>query len=316
MKTKSIYGNHIENYISFRLLNNYKKESFLGLYDFDAFLFENGYDSDELTKDIIDKWDERRPTETKVGQYHRIRTVRQFCRYLNACGVTAYISATFVRPEENIPFIFECEDIPDFFHCIDEYCMTIQTEHYRYMVPVILRLMYTSGLRISEAVKLETEDLDLKKRRIYIRDSKNLKSRYAYISVSTADLLSRYIRRLKKNGLYIKWLFPNSVMSNHILSSVVQDYYHKTVLQIGIYSDDHYPVPHSLRHSFTVHLMDEWVRSGKKLEELMPYLENQLGHDNLNATLYYYHMIYESFDTILNKTRDVYPEVNEDEEED
>lgn len=315
-KPKSFYRKHIEDYIAFRVSNNFKRESFLGLYDFDAFLYDNDYQSNELTKEIIDKWDERRPTESKVGQHYRIRTVRQFCRYLNACGVTAHVSTNFVKAEKNMPFIFEREDLPNYFQCVDEFCMTLRTAHYRYMVPVILKLIYTSGLRVGEAVRIETHDLDLEKQRIYIRDSKNLKSRYAYISISTVDLLSRYINRLKKEKFNSIWLFPNSRNSNHILNCSVDDYFNDIVNYIGIYDEDHHPVPHSLRHSFTVHIMDKWVRDGYSLNELMPYLENQLGHQNLNCTLYYYHMIYESYDTILTKTRDIYPEVNYYEEED
>lgn len=110
------------------------------------------------------------------------------------------------------------------------------------------------------------------------------------------------------------WLFSNLRGTGHILKCVVDDYFKAAVEHIGSFDGDHQPVPHSLRRSFTVHIMDEWVRSGGNLNELMPYLGNQLGHKNLSDTMYYYHMLFESYETIQKNTRDVYLEVNYDEE--
>lgn len=313
MSNKSIYREYIEDYINFRIANNYKAASLHTLYDFDDFLYKNCYEKNVLSKEIIDKWDEKRLTETKVGQSLRIRTVRGFCKYLNACGIDAHISTNYVKPEKNMPFVFDRDDMPSFFCGIDKYCLGIRTKHYRYMIPVILKLMYTSGLRIGEACNIKINDIDMENRRIHIRDSKNLKSRYAYISVSTADLLKKYMKKMKSDGLFEVWLFPNSISTNHILKSVVDHYFKKAVKTIGGFEGSHYPVPHSLRHSFTVHIINDWVNSGRDLNELMPYLENQLGHKGLNETMYYYHMVFESYEIIQKKTKDVYPEVKHDE---
>jgi len=64
----------------------------------------------------------------------------------------------------------------------------------------LVGLLYSTGLRIGEALKLTIGDVDLKRRLIYIHEGKFKKSRYVPISQSVADRLAAYLKRRRKAG--------------------------------------------------------------------------------------------------------------------
>ena len=63
------------------------------------------------------------------------------------------------------------------------------------------------------------------------------------------------------------------------------------------------PTVHSLRHTFVVLRMNEWMKSGVKLDNMMPYLSKYLGHSSPDDTFYYYHQVEEAFSIIKQKDR-------------
>ena len=71
----------------------------------------------------------------------------------------------------------------------------------------LVGLLYSTGLRIGEALKLTIGDVDLKRRLIHIREGKFKKSRYVLLSKSTADHLAAYLHRRQRAG------FPTSSTS-------------------------------------------------------------------------------------------------------
>ena len=68
------------------------------------------------------------------------------------------------------------------------------------VVATVVGLLYTTGLRIGEALKLAIGNLDLKRRLIQVRESKFKKSRYVTLSSSTVNELKAYLHKLRKAG--------------------------------------------------------------------------------------------------------------------
>lgn len=308
-KTRSCFGGYITDYIKYKVENGYSESSFARLYMFDQFLADLKYENgDELTREIIDEWDRIKATESKTTQNKRISVVRCFCRYLNAIGIKAYVSTNGVKSEKKVPFVFTADEIRRLFPAIDAYFSALNS-HYSYMVPVILRLLYATGMRVGEAVKLELNHIDSANGVIHVVNSKNNVSRTVYMSDDTCRMMAMYIRRITADYMNAKWLFPNIRGSGHVLACLVSEYFRNITKSMGYTNEDYHPVVHSLRHTFTVHVIDQRLKLGESLNELMPYLEKQLGHRKLESTWYYYHMVYDSYDNVVNKTRDVYPEV-------
>lgn len=310
-KTSSRFGRHITDYIAYRIASGFAEVSYDRLYDFDRFLSTNNYDSDGLTKEVIDLWDARRENESRTSQGKRISVVRGFCQYLNALGIKSFVSANHVKAEKKVPFVFSKKEIIKLFPLIDDYCSS-KEKHYKYMLPVIYRLLYVTGMRVGEAINLEYHHLDLKNGVITVIESKNAVSRLVYISDDVCRMMEVYLDKIRAECLSEKWIFPGSRIGNHICRSTVSSNFKRIVESSGYTNSDYHPVLHSLRHSYVVHVIDGWVNSGENLNEMIPYLQKQLGHQKIESTMYYYHLVYDSFETIVKKTRDVYPEVIRD----
>ena len=135
-----------------------------------------------LTVEIVNAWITRRPTETKDNQFKRFYLVRQFAEYMARLGYVAYIPLqdeigrfhkTF------IPYIFSHDEIKRFFTEVDnlKYNLRSGAPRRHLVMPVIFRILYCCGLRVSEAARLTGESVDLKAGVLTVRDSKFSKSR-------------------------------------------------------------------------------------------------------------------------------------------
>ena len=80
------------------------------------------------------------------------------------------------------------------------------------------------------------------------------------------------------------------------------------------YTKTEYPEIPSVSVSYT-HLMNEWMKTGVKLDNMMPYLSKYLGHSSPDDTFYYYHQVEEAFSIIRQKDQSaafVIPEVTDE----
>ena len=90
---------------------------------------------------------------------------------------------------------------------------------------LILMLMYSAGLRVSEVVKLKPEDIDTERRLIHIRGAKGRKDRYTMLSEVALDMLNEYIQKYKPQT----WLFPGAKPGAHVTTRTVQAIFEKAV---------------------------------------------------------------------------------------
>ena len=129
-----------------------------------------------------------------------------------------------------------------------------QEEVYRIMSSVdnikhkaILMLVYSSGLRVSEVVKLMVEDIDVERKLIHIKGAKGRKDRYTMLSDVAVDALREYQEKYKPE----KWLFMGMKPGKHISTRTVQAIFEQACKKAEISKD---VSVHSLRHSFATHL--------------------------------------------------------------
>ncbi|MBU4534414.1 MAG: tyrosine-type recombinase/integrase [Euryarchaeota archaeon] len=148
---------------------------------------------------------------------------------------------------------------------------------------VILALLYSSGLRISELVSLRSDDVDPDDRTIRIR-GKGEKDRIVLFDEETKNLIKGYITFIGNEDDY---LFLNR-FGNPITPRYVQMMIKNYALQAGIKKK---VTPHILRHSFATHLLKNGVD--------IRAIQQLLGHSNLSTT-----QIYTSVD--MQTLRNVY----------
>lgn len=306
---KSNFKKHMEDYVKLMTSKGCKEYSYYYICRFDAFLVQNDYNLNYISKDLINKWSIQLSTEKKNTRNDRVNKVNGFCEYLNSIGIKAYILRGRLSNEKTKPYILSKDEIVTLFKTIDKESLKKDfIKHYPLILPVFYRLLYTCGLRNNEACCLKVGDINFKNSTIRILDSKNNKDRLVYISNDMCDLLQSYLNKIK-NFINSEWLFPSRDEKMHIVKTSIDMYFKYFVEIANIGNKQFHPVPHSLRHTYVVHRVDFWIKEGKDANKLMIYLSKQLGHSSLSETYYYYHMLESSFEPIKEKTRKLYPEV-------
>ena len=138
----------------------------------------------------------------------------------------------------------------------------------------ILMIIYSSGLRISEAAKLKITDIDSKRMMVRVQQGKGSKDRYTILSQTALEQLRQYWRQYRPK----EWLFEGS-NDNHLSLTSIWQIFHDAKKRAGITK----PVsPHSLRHSFATHL----VEAGTSLH----HVQLLLGHRSPTTTTVYLHV--------------------------
>ena len=190
----------------------------------DAMISKSFPDSDILSKEICNAWIDKCSSFHQNTLLRRVTPVRQFAKYLVGTGKEAYIIPGGI-PNKQIHYdahIFTETELKAFFSSIDK-CRKSPFSPYRcYVIPVIFRLLYTCGLRASEARLLNVDDVDLGTGKIFIRGSKGWEARIIYVSLDMLDLLCRYDCIIQRYLPARKAFFPNQK----------GDYYSKSTLDI------------------------------------------------------------------------------------
>lgn len=307
-KFESIFKNEFKNYLEFKLSNGYSIQSFYYIFHFDKFLKDNNYDKDYIDKEIVYKYYESSLKQTKNSKIERLIHIIPFLKHLNTIGIKAYIPTNIGKKSKPTPYVLTYDEIQTLFKTLDNYFKNRKNNYYNYEYPIFFRLLYTTGMRINEACNLKLEDVNVSEKYIQVNKAKNNKNRLVYLSNSMANILLKYIYKLK-SMVTSNWLFPSSKAETPIHKTNADGIFNKIVALANIGNPKHHPVPHSLRHSYVVHKIDSWVKEKKDFNLLMPYLSKQLGHSSINETYYYYHTISSNFNHLKDKTNDLYPEV-------
>jgi integrase/recombinase XerD len=139
----------------------------------------------------------------------------------------------------------------------------------------VLLTCYAGGLRISEACELRVEDVDSARRVLRIRNGKGGQERLTLLSPRLLAILRRYWQIAKPKG----WLFPGQGGMRPICPGTVRRVFAIARLQAGL--GKRY-WPHSLRHSFATHLLDNGAD--------LVLIQNLLGHRSIHTTSRYTHV--------------------------
>jgi site-specific recombinase XerD len=140
---------------------------------------------------------------------------------------------------------------------------------------LLLMLVYSSGLRVSEVVVLKREHIDLSRKVVYIKSSKGRKDRCTVLSEKVALYLHEYCDFY---GIRT-WLFTGQPANCHLSVRSAQRVFEKAVLHAGITKKTSI---HGLRHTFATHLLE----SGTDIR----YIQTLLGHSSLRTTERYTHV--------------------------
>jgi len=148
----------------------------------------------------------------------------------------------------------------------------------------LLALIYSSGLRISEAINMKISDIDSQRMLIHVKNAKGKKDRYTLLSTKVLGLLKAYYTIFKPK----KFLFEGQYGEQYSSRSA-QSVLHQSAKKAGITKQISL---HTLRHSFATHLLE----NGTDLR----YIQDLLGHSSPKTTMIYTHVSSTSLKNIIN----------------
>lgn len=264
-------------------------------------MFSDAYGVSELSlgKELVLAWTKKRPGEAVKSQQHRINMIRQFAIFLRSLGYDAYIlpEQKWRSAKSFVPYVFTYKEIETIFKNADKIPALNVSPYIHKILPVLLRMLYSCGLRISEALQLKEADVDLEKGILTIKNTKFDKDRLIPMSDSLTEVCRNY--RNTMNLLPTDYFFPARNKSQISPLTIYNRFRHllwqSNISYRGLGNG---PRLHDLRHTFAVHSLNKWVREGRDIYCMLPMLSTYLGHGNISSTGKY-----------LRLTAEVYPEI-------
>ena len=307
MKTDfySSFAGQLEEFVTHKKALGYSyTSSIIQIKQFDHFCKEQFPEESLLSKEIVHSWLQSRSEDSLGTRKIRLGCLRQFALFLHNLGYNAYVAPKELLPSYKayIPYVFSDEELTHFFTQID-LCSYSGVYPYRNLrLPVLFRLLYCCGLRLSEATHLRVRDFDFPRDVLTVRHGKFDKERRVPLSEDMALRCKRYAANLPKSSDGSHYFFSASKGIKPLSSATVYSNFREFLWRANISHGGKGKGPrvHDFRHTFAVHRLRRWVREGKDLSAYLPLLKIYLGHSHFRETAYY-----------LRLTADLYPDITE-----
>lgn len=268
---------------------------------FDSFYYFNGYTGIQLTKPMLSTFiynAEERP----VSHYNKEVVMKNFARYLNNHGYSAYVPEirTVLPRSSFIPHIYTKDELQRFFLAVDNYPETPNSNR-NTVDPVLFRFLYGTGVRISEALNLSIKDVNLKEGIVTIRHAKNNKDRLVPMADRLTDRMNRYLEGFHRFSEANAYVFPGAKMGG-MNQSTAYNHFRDYLLMANIPHTSTGPRIHDFRHGLAVACLKKWALAGIDLTNMIPYLSAYMGHTDFRATQYYLRLTADLYPDIISKT--------------
>ncbi|MBO5095330.1 MAG: tyrosine recombinase [Bacilli bacterium] len=205
-----------------------------------------------------------------------ISSLKSFFKYLNKVDIkkeNPMLLVSGAKQEKKLPNYINYNDLEVLFTIPD------QSDILGLRNALILELLYSLGVRVSELVNIKLSDIDFSNKRILIK-GKGSKERIVLYGKVCEELLNKYINTSRKellkqdNDYLLLNKFGNKI-TDRAIRMIIEDIVKKSSLKLKI-------SPHTLRHTFATHLLNE----GADLKTV----QQLLGHSSISTTGIYTHV--------------------------
>lgn len=312
---RSSFASELADMIEFKVSIGGSATTYLSrAMEFDTFCFKKYKNADHLGEAIAFDWLKESLHAGNNAANSNAAFLRVFAFYLKSVGKEAYILPERFMTGKTIfvPYIFTDTEIRNVFSAID---------HFQYsrnpLLPLMLcsyfRLTYTCGLRPKEGRELKRKDIDLNTGEIQIVNSKRHKSRVVVMSNDMLSFMKHYVAVLNSAYQDSDFLFPTPKGTPY-----TANYMQKKLVYFFKMANPDIPeelLPavrvYDLRHRFATAVLSQWFDSGIDINSRLPYLKTYMGHNNIESTAYYIHLLPENISkspTInWNKMGEIFP---------
>lgn len=310
MEYTSAFAPHIVGLIEQKRALGYKYGSEPAMLQrFDSFCTERYANDTVLSREIMLDWATKRPGEHPSTLQGRITPVKELAKYMARLGHEAFILPKGMMPRipRYMPHIYSNEELNRIFTQTDRCHYCSEVPHRHHVMPEFFRLLYSCGLRLSEARLLKVRDVDLIEGVITVRNAKLDKHRQLPVSSQLLERLKAYHQSVHPASFPEDWFFPGyggQPMSMGNVENNLRKFLWQAEISHGGRSKG--PRVHDFRHTFAVHCLRRWVLEGKDLQAYLPVLQAYLGHVSLGDTAYYLHLTADLFPNITEQVEEAF----------
>ena len=299
-KWHSDISNMLVSYLKEKRMTGYRfnsQEEYLKR--FDDYYDRNGYTGICLTKQKTDSFIYT-ISEKLSTHYEKERLIRDFALFLIRNGYREiYILEIKSAPKKlcsYVPYIFTEDEMARIFTAIDSWEDSFYTNR-NLIDPILFRLLYGTGMRVSEAQNLLLKDFNSAEGILTVYHAKNNKDRLIPLAPSLTNRIIELTEKIHRYPNDMAYIFP-SKSGNKIDQSTIYRRFQEYLQRAGILNTGNCSRVHNLRHNYAVKCLKRWVMAGEELTNILPYLAAYMGHSDFRGTQYY-----------LRLTADLYPDI-------
>lgn len=218
---------------------------------------------------------------------------------------------------ERVQHIFNEAEIKAFFHGADSFRPHEKAPARHLVIPVFYRLLYCCGLRPAEARLLKKENVDLVRGAVYIVESKGHKDRVVAVADDLLQVMRNYFALISEIHPDSDYFFPRYDGDGPYTKLWTEEMFWRCFSMAGI-TEFEGPKPrvYDFRHTFATECICRWMREGRDIDAMLPFLSAYMGHARYEDTLYYVHMVPDFYERVGTVDRTAWekllPEVHDE----
>ena len=302
---QSIFKDEMYEYLDIRKENGFDEKSFIsGLKLFDSFCTNAGISEKAFSKEDANDWVARRMNEGSTTHYSRINCVKQFLIFMRLKGMPVYVTRDIrFHPTEFKPHIYTSDEIEKYFWEVDHFKFPFSRIK-EIEIPVIFRILYCCGTRITETLSIKKKDINLKTGIITLNETKNKNQRMIVISDELNDLLTEYANKCFYMYSDNDFIFVNK-SGRRMSGDMINEIHLQILNRTGIphYGDNKGPRVHDWRSTFAVNAFRKLSDSGMDMYVALPIISAYMGHKTIYATEQYLQLTLDHFPYLQEKMK-------------
>ena len=259
------------------------------LFRFDQHLVVRLFKGKALTRTIFQNYFETINHLCPRGFTNHYSVLQQFSAWLKLHETNSYVL-------ERRRALDRSHSQPSYIFTVDEIKAILENSHNfskkEELIPglyqTLFSLLYSTGIRIGEALALTHADYINDEKLIHIQKGKFRKQRYLVLSNSAANRLNEYIQHYKStlplekdSPLFVNMRTKPLTYNNAYCAFI------KTLHKSDITKNHSGPRLHDFRHSFAVHRLLQWYQTEADINVKLPFLSTYMGHVDITSTQVY-----------------------------
>jgi site-specific recombinase XerD len=234
--------------------------------------------------------------------FNKFSTLKMFFRFALSRGYATQNPLPLSQPKnprQFRPYLYSTEEVRKMMQVVDH--RHRGNWHLEpYTIRTLILLLYGTGLRIGEAIRLQHRDVDLNDAILTVRETKFYKTRLVPVSSDLTSVLRGYFeRKWNEKGFPSTTPFLATYDGRPVTHLTAELAFKRIRYEAGVKRTDGFyyqPRLHDFRHTFAVRRLVTWYREGKNVQRLLPHLATYLGHVGLRETSRYLTMTKELLD--------------------